>query len=308
MPPKGSREPQGSRQETPPSSSTSTPPATGLQKPQPTRGPQGPSPSVAKPGVIAPRPIGISTGAQQLPQKVVIYGPGGVGKTELAANMAQVGVIPGFLDLDEGSYRLDVTRTDPTPETYEEIGEVLAAWKDNTEIDAVVVDSLTKAEEFCGQYTLRTVPHEKGHFVDSLEGYGWGKGFFHVYENFLLLLQALDAVVRVGKHVVCICHDCTANVPNPGGEDWIQYQPRLQSPPSGKGSIRHRVKEWCDHLLYVGFDTFVSTDGKAQGTGSRTIYCTELPTQWAKSRSLSQPFPYPKGDSNLWQQLFPKGP
>src|SRR5690606_3301613 len=97
--------------------------------------------------------------------------------------------------------------------------------------------------------------------------------------------------------------DCTANVPNPAGDDFLRYEPRLQSPTSGKASIRHRVKEWCDHLLYIGYDVFVK-DEKAQGCGTRTIYAQEMPTHWAKSRTLSDPVPYPKGDVTIWQHIF----
>lgn len=155
-------------------------------------------------------------------------------------------------------------------------------------------------------HVIANVRHEKGHCVKSVEGYGYGKGFTHVYEAFLLVLQDLDAVVRSGKHVICTAHDCTANVPNPSGEDWIRYEPRLQSPNSGKASIRLRVKEWCDHLFYVGYDAAVNEDGKATGVGSRTIYPSELPTHLAKSRTLADPIPYVEGDPELWNQLFAK--
>ncbi len=104
--------------------------------------------------------------------------------------------------------------------------------------------------------------------------------------------------------MIGIAHECTANVPNPSGEDWIRYEPRLQSPPSGKGSIRHRVKEWCDHLLFIGFDVHVDSDGKGQGAGTRTIHPVEYPTHWAKSRELAEPIPYYRNDAELWRQLF----
>ena len=111
---------------------------------------------------------------------------------------------------------------------------------------------------------------------------------------------------RQGIHVVATCHDCTANVPNPSGEDWLRYEPRLQAPPSGKASIRSRVKEWADHLLYIGFDQAVNADGKATGSGTRTIYPAELPTWLAKSRKLHDPVIYNQGDDTIWQQLFSK--
>jgi hypothetical protein len=118
----------------------------------------------------------------------------------------------------------------------------------------VVLDDLTKAEELCSKWVVDNVKTEKGHEAKGIEGYGFGKGFTHLYEAFLPLLGDLDAHVRAGRQVVCVAHECTANVPNPHGEDWIRYEPRLQSPPSGKNSVRHRVKEWADHLIFIGYD------------------------------------------------------
>lgn len=233
--------------------------------------------------------------------KVVVYGPGGVGKTELCANLKTIGIKPLFLDLEEGSQFLDVARIIPL--CFDDCRAVLHNREIWESYDAVVVDSLTKADELSVAWTLENITTEKSVHVTSIEGYGWGKGYTHTFETFLQLLSDLDAVVRAGKHVICTAHDCTANVPNPGGDDWCRYEPRLQSPASGKGSIRHRVKEWCDHLLYIGFDQSV-TDGKATGNGSRTIYPTEMPTHWAKSRTLADVVDYEKGSAKIWQRLF----
>ena len=172
---------------------------------------------------------------------------------------------------------------------------------------AVVIDSGTKAEEHAVNHVIETVPHEKGRPISRLEDYGWHKGYQHVYETFLLLLQDLDALVRAGKHVLITAHDCTAKVPHPEGEDFIQHQPRLQDLASGRASIRRRVKEWATHLFFLGYDIAVD-DGKATGSGSRAIYCSETPTHMAKSRTLSDspPIVYKKGDPELWHRLFGK--
>ena len=233
-----------------------------------------------------------------------MFGPGGVGKSMLASLIERY-CRAVFIDIEEGTHFLDVTRISPTPETFEDLLRAVRLLANDPECQTIVIDSLTKAEELAVDYTIRTVRHEKKDVkITSVESYGFGKGYTHVYESFLLLLQELDRAARNGKHVIGICHDCVATVPNPAGEDWIRYEPRLQAPPSGKGSIRHRVKEWCDHLLYIGFDTHVSDDGKASGSGTRTIYPVEMPTHWAKSRSLSEPIPYLHGDDTLWTTLF----
>lgn len=271
--------------------------------PKPPLPPAHPKPPAFKSPSGASKPtqaFGISSGVTAKAQKVVIYGPGGVGKTELAANLKQIGINPLFADVEDGSRFLDIDRLDPSPSTFDELRAVAGNAELLASYDALIIDSLTKVEELCITHVLGTVKHEKGHAVTSIDGYGWGKGFGHVYDAMLILLSDLDAVARSGKHVICITHECTAKVPNPGGEDWIQYQPRLQSTP--QGMIRERVKEWCDHLFRVEFDVFVD-GGKAQGSGSRTIHPTQMPTHWAKSRTLSDPIPYERGSAELWKQL-----
>jgi hypothetical protein len=174
----------------------------------------------------------------------------------------------------------------------------------------IAVDSFTKAEEMAVEWTLSNVSrrdkNNNVHWETSIEGYPFGSGYMHVYETFLQLLCDLDAVARAGIHVAFVCHDCTTNVPNPAGMDWIRWEPRLLSPPSGKGSIRSRVREWCDHLLFIGYDTKVGENGKAEGIGTRAIYPAERPTHLAKSRLLADPIIYTDGDPAVWKKLFNK--
>lgn len=248
--------------------------------------------------------------------RIVIYGPGGIGKTTVAATA------PGpvaFFDLDDSLPRLKSQLAD-APETldlrpvagirtWQDMRDALHAdgWQD---IRTIVIDSATRAEELAVEHTLLTVPHEKGQKVQRIEDYGFGKGYSHVYDTFLPLLGDLDQHTRAGRHVILICHDCTASVPNPDGEDWIRYEPRLQSPASGKSSIRLRVREWADHVLFVGYDVQVQKEnklgarGKGKGSGSRTIYPMELPHCMAKSRTLGEVLPLSKFDLSLWNQLI----
>lgn len=238
--------------------------------------------------------------------RIAIYGTGGIGKTTLACTA------PGpvaVIDLD-GSLGVLMPTGDVRKiggiETWTDLRGALAQADLFSGIRTVIIDSLTRAEPMAIAHALATVPHEKGGLVQSIEGYGFGKGLQHVYDTFLPLFADLDAHVRAGRNVILLCHDCTANVPNPAGVDYIRYEPRLQSPASGKASIRHTLKEWCDHLLFIGYDV-AAKDGKAVGSGTRTIYPNEMPTFTAKSRSLSEPIVYAQGSTELWDKLFPKG-
>lgn len=248
------------------------------------------------------RTFSVQTGKQAGPQRVVLYGPGGIGKTSLATNMSKLGISPLIVDIEGGSLNLDAQRIAGI-ETFDELRGVLQNDEITGQFGAIILDSGTKAEELATAHVIRTVRHEKGHKVERLEDYGFGKGYVHVYEAMLLLLADLDQNARAGRHVVMVCHDCTAKVPNPAGDDWIRYEPRLQN--SDKSNVRLRVREWCDHLAFVGYDVNAK-DGKASGSGTRSIYVAETPTQMAKSRFLSDVIPYRNGDADFWKQVFRK--
>lgn len=246
----------------------------------------------------------ITTGAGH---RMVLYGPGGIGKTTLAS------ALPGpvaFIDLDDSLPRLvnqlDTSNILPVS-GVDNWAHLRAALQSDgwDQVSSIVIDTGTRAEELAIAHTLDTVPHEKGHLCARLEDYGYGKGFQHVYDTFLPLLADLDRHTRAGRHVAILCHDCTSTVPNPAGEDWLRYEPRLQSPNSGKASIRLRVREWADHVLFLGYDVDVGKDGKGRGAGTRTIYPAELPHCMAKSRTTATPVPMVQGEgADFWNQLL----
>lgn len=275
-------------------------------KPPPPRQAPAPAPKAAgstQANTIATRAFSISQGVEAGPQRIIVYGSGGVGKTSLCASLADVEIKPLFIDIADGTRHQPVARIKDV-QTWEELRGVLHSKELFNGFNAVVIDDFTKAEEMAAEWVVRNIRHEKGKPINGIEDYGWGKGLGHVYDEFTKIFGDLDALIRHGLHVVGIAHECTERVPNPSGEDWIRYEPRLQSPKSGKDSIRHRMKEWCDHLLFVGYDTAVNESGKGQGAGTRTIYPVEMPSWVAKSRTLSEPISYEKGGFDLWNLLL----
>ena len=241
--------------------------------------------------------------------RILLYGPGGIGKTTLAAQL------PGpvaFIDLDESIPRLrpqldaagrtaNIAMVDGV-RTWNDLRAVLASdgWDG---IRSIVIDTATKAEELAIAHTLENTLQD-GKKATNIEAYGYGKGFGYTFDTFLPLLADLDRHSRAGRNVVLICHDCTNDVPNPAGENWLRYEPRLQSPASGKASIRLRVKEWADHVLFIGYDVAVTKEGKGQGAGSRTLYTSELPHCMAKSRSTNEQIPVDADGSVVWSKII----
>ena len=237
-------------------------------------------------------------------ERVTIYGPGGIGKTSLAA----AAPAPAFIDLDGslgklarvGAVAADVMVAPVT--TWADLRSTLNAAEGWEGVKSIVIDTMTKAEELATQHVLDTIPAERDRKAERIEDYGYGKGYRHLYDEMLRLLSDLERHVAAGRNVILVAHDTRARVPNPAGEDWLRYEPLLYQ--GDKVSIRERVRNWSDHLLYVGYDIAV-TDGRARGQGSRTIYTAELPTHLAKSRTLPpNPMVYRKGDTGLWAAMM----
>ena len=155
----------------------------------------------------------------------------------------------------------------------------------------------------CATHTLATVKNDKGQYVHRIEDYGYGKGYQFIFDTFLPLMSDLDRHCRSGRNVILIAHECVTTVPNPNGEDWMRYEPRLQCPNSGKAAVRLRLKEWADHVLFLGYDVAVDKDGKGKGSGTRTLYPCELPFCMAKSRTTQTPLVVEDGKT-LWANII----
>lgn len=231
-------------------------------------------------------PLSLATGAVSGSDIITLYGPGGSGKT----TAAQFLPAPLFLDIEHSGKKLDILydkdlRYDPSWLLLRGKAQAIAADPPST-IRSVVLDSGTVAEELAREFVVADRRTEKNKSVDSIEGFGWGKGWQYVYEEFNGLLADLDRIAMRGLNVCIICHDVSSPVPNPAGEDYIRWEPRLYSgDKKGRGSIRNRVFEWSDHCLFIGYDVDVE-DGKGTGSGTRSIYTQEMPTHIAKTRSL----------------------
>jgi hypothetical protein len=229
-----------------------------------------------------------------------IYGPGGIGKTTLAANA------PGpvvFFDLDNSLRVLQIPGVQVVQgiETWQQMRDALLGdgWG---EIKTLVIDSVTRAEELCVEHVLKTIKTEKGATAHKIEDYGYGKGYRFLYDTFLTLLSDLERHITQGRNVVMCLHDCTTSVPNPHGEDWIRYEPRLYT--SDKNSLRLRTREWLDNLWFLGYDIAVDKSGKGQSSGTRTLWPDEMPHCMAKSRTIHTPMEVIPGDNSIWEAAF----
>jgi hypothetical protein len=238
--------------------------------------------------------------------RILIYGTGGIGKTTIAASAPSQVV---FFDLDESLGKLKIDC--PVVSVASWLNFRAALQKDwPASVRSIVIDSISVAEEMCIKHVMQTVKVGNA-LPETLEDYGFGKDVRYVYEEFIKLLPDLDRHFRLGRNVILIAHECKPEEVNPGGMNYLRFEPRLRTSKRGENSIRFKVKEWCDFVARVEYDSVVGSDSKkvdfkkATGCGTRTMYLSEMPHFMAKNRGCAGPIEIIKGkESKIWDEIL----
>ena len=111
--------------------------------------------------------MNITSGKIKKKQKVVIYGPEGIGKSTLAAQFPD----PLFIDTEGSTSNLDVRRFDK-PTSWSMLQNQIMYVRDNPGIcGTLVIDTMDWAERLCVEDVL-AIHQKKG-----IEEFGYGSGY-----------------------------------------------------------------------------------------------------------------------------------
>lgn len=220
--------------------------------------------------------IKITRGVKARAQKIVIYGIEGVGKTTLASEFPS----PLILDCERGSDHVDVDRIEIN--CMDDFREAcLFLIREPHNFKSAIVDT--------GDWLATRANEEmlKADGCESIEDYGYGKGYKKAEERFMKILGLLDRVQKKGIHVVLLAHSRIVKFEEPDkGGSYDRYELKLEK------KIMPLVKEWCDCLLFLNYETFMTervkgqADGKLRATGGkeRVIHCNHAAAWDAKNR------------------------
>lgn len=221
--------------------------------------------------------MNIVKGKQCRPQRLVVYGQEGVGKTTLAAQLPS----PLVLDTEAGSGQLVVDRV-PVG-SLEDLGDALreilaerAAGR--LPYRTVVLDTADRIWNMAADHVCR----EKG--WKSIEDAGYGKGLKMATEQFCTCITALDSLVAAGLYVVCVCHAKVETLSLPDKEDFSVYQLKVSAPGKQAEESAAFLKQWADAVVFCQFNTLVdSGSGKARAQ-TRVMRTSHGPCWEAKNR------------------------
>ena len=140
--------------------------------------------------------MNITSGIIEDAQRVIVYGPEGIGKSTFASKF------PGaiFIDTEGSTKRLNVKRFDK-PSSWTMLLEEVKYVRDHPELCmTLVIDTADWAEQLASNH-ICSVNHKQ-----SIEDFGYGKGYTKLYEEFGRLLDLLNEVISKGINVVLTAH------------------------------------------------------------------------------------------------------
>ncbi|UFT98121.1 AAA family ATPase [Radiobacillus kanasensis] len=229
--------------------------------------------------------MNITTGKVAKAQKVVLYGPEGIGKSSFAAQFPD----PIFIDTEGSTGNMDVARMDK-PSSWTMLYQQIDFFKNNRPGKTLIIDTIDWAERLAIDFVTSRASKE------SITSFGYGEGFIQLEEKFGKFLNRLSDLVEMGINVVLTAHAKITKFEQPdemGAYD--RWELKLGNKTTAKTAAL--TKEWADMVLFMNYKTFsVATDDKGkkhkgQG-GVRTIYANHHPAWDAKNRhELPDEFP-----------------
>lgn len=221
-------------------------------------------------------PFEITKGPVYKAQKIVVYGPEGIGKTSFAADFPD----PVFIDTESGSNMYDVARL-PNPTSWSMLRQEIQEVAKTKPCKTLIIDTIDWAERLCIDHICSLYQKQ------GIEDFGYGKGYILIYEEMGKLLNLLTDVVEAGIHVVLTAHAMLYKFEEPNEQgSYDRYTLKLTQKTSARVSAM--VKEWADMVLFANYKTIVVTDSKTQKAkaqgGQRVMYTTHHPNWDAKNR------------------------
>jgi hypothetical protein len=219
----------------------------------------------------------VSTTRRAIAPKVVLYGPGKIGKTTMAASAPNpIGILT-----EDGSHCVDAMAfpiATSLNEVYEQFNVLLT---EAHEYRTLFLDSLDWLEPL-----LHTYVCQKNNWKD-IESPGYGKGYIEAAEEWRNVLAWLDAL-RNQKNmaIIVIAHEQVKRFENPTGESFDLYTLKLHK------AATALVQEWADVIAFLNYRTFTKKEDagfnkketKAFGTGERVMYLEARPAFLAGNR------------------------
>lgn len=215
----------------------------------------------------------VTRGLQDRPQKVVVYGPEGVGKTTWASHCPN----PLYIDTEDGTGHLDVPRLKPA--SIADVDAIIDALASDPShgYKTLIIDTIDWLESLMVADLLASAS-KPGTTLRSLEDFGYGKGYTLLADRMRKFLDHCAKLLRAGINIVMLAHSRRVKFEAPeSASAYDKYELKLTK------TVAPLIKEWSDALLFVNYVTVVK-DHKGYGGSERVIYTSPQAPWEAKNR------------------------
>lgn len=186
----------------------------------------------------------VKSSRRRVTPKMVMGGPGKIGKTTFAASVPKV---IGILT-EDGAHAIDVD-VFPLCKNYKQVISCLDSLiEEDHEYRAVFLDSLDWLEPLIIEHTC------KRNDWKNIEQPGYGKGYLAASMYWREILHKLDIINKKGMMVILIIHDRIKAVKDPMADSYDAHQLKLHNIPAAL------IKEWADVLGYCGYKVLMRDD------------------------------------------------
>lgn len=210
------------------------------------------------------------------PQKIVLYGVPGIGKTTFASTFPA----PILLRTEDGACALDIPTFPKVVASLQDFDAAVSALMGQHAFRTLAVDSLDWLEPLVWSYVCKQAGKE------NIEDFGFGKGYIKVDDVWRRIQAKLDKLRARGMHIIAIAHAEAKTFDPPDADAYTRYGLKLHK----RGAALW--EEWAEMVLFANYRTHIiapsegskGKSSKAHGSGDRVLYTAERPAFRAKSR------------------------
>lgn len=224
-----------------------------------------------------------STGRSNAPYRVLIYGPGGVGKSTFCSKCKDVYFLPtedGVNDIHVPQYKEQITSLDLLYRILDKLLNGKHPYK------AICLDSTGSTEsliiEAIESRLKRTTNNKSPKSIQEMND-DFGSGYTAIANEWRELLKKFDELrLKRDINILLTAHAKREKVVNLEGKDYDRFTLDLIGQKSSKV-----ITNWCDHVLFARQDVSIAAESKHKllaSSGSLSIYTRGTATFSAKTR------------------------